>query len=172
MVAIAFRFVSRNLQPLVSPPLASATLLAIILNLLFQIGIKKTFSLSVALDNNPLTSIAQKLHCKGAEWGALPNTIVQAQKVSAELVQALKYHHLSDQQLQVNVRYDDLGLQGELVFEGKAIDVQAEDAKDRGNHHDESINCKQAIHIAKLHADKLEADIRADKQVLRFFIEQ
>lgn len=179
MVAIAFGFVPQlqhdvphNLQPLVSSPLTSATLLAIVLNFLFQIGIKKTFSLSVALDNNPLTSIAQKLHCKGAEWGALPNTIVQAQKVSAELVQALKYHHLSDQQVQVNVRYDDLGLQGELVFEGKAIDVQAEDAKDRGNHHDESINCKQAIHIAKLHADKLEADIRADKQVLRFFIEQ
>ena len=179
MVAIAFGFVPQlqhdvplNLQPLVASPLTSATILAIILNMLFQIGVKKHINFPAILDSDSLAKIDQQLHDKGAEWGALPNTIVRAKKVYAELVQALKQIQVENKQLLVNVSYDDLGLQGELIYNGDAINVHLDSSENLVDDQNKNAACHQAIQVAKSHVDKLETDTKDGKQVIRFFIEQ
>ena len=179
MVAIAFGFVPQlqqdvpnMLQPLVASPLTTATILAIILNMLFQIGVKKHLGIHGVLDNTLLSTIDQQLHDKGAEWGAVPSTIVRARKVCAELVELLKHIHLDNKQLQLNVSYDDLGLQGELIYYGQAVNFDGEVGSAVMDARGGNANKLLAIQAAKLHTDTLAARKKGDTQVLSFNIHQ
>ncbi len=77
------------LAPLVGSSLAFATMIALALNLLFRIGVKKTVALRVERDAVGGTGISDFLRTNGAKWGARPEIVARASFAANQLVEAV-----------------------------------------------------------------------------------
>ena len=106
------------LAPLLASSLAFATLIALALNLLFRIGVKKTVTLNVARDVVGTTKISDFLHVQGAQWGARAEVISRASFAANQLVEAVAGNGWSDGAFTLEASFDEFNLDLHAVYPG------------------------------------------------------
>lgn len=101
------------LAPLVASSLACATVIALALNLLFRIGVKKTVALKVErhdVGSVGDASISDFLRVNGAKWGARPEIISRASFAANQLVEAVADSCWQSGPLALEASFDEFNL--------------------------------------------------------------
>ena len=176
IVGLAFEFMPQLqhglpsvLWPLVVSPLTTATLLALILNFFFQIGVCKTVQLDVCLKQKCTTIIHDQLQKWGSDWGALPFTIARANKMISDTLFVLENMNVKNNDVTIILRYNEYSLEGEMIYTGKPLDLSVCDENVPDN---DNFVLAVALRAAKAQVDSLRQKSNGDEQRLVFTIEQ
>jgi xanthine permease XanP len=106
------------LAPLVASSLALATIIALVLNLLFRIGVKKTVALNVERDAIGTANISDFLRENGAKWGARPEIISRASFAANQLVEAIAENSWTAGKLTLEASFDEFNLDIHASYPG------------------------------------------------------
>jgi xanthine permease XanP len=103
---------------LTSSMLSIATIAAIILNLIFRLGRKRTATISLAAAESPWQRLEPWVRHQGEQWGVGADILGQAAATVIEALEQLQTHHLNDGPVQVTLSYDDLDLVADIAYRG------------------------------------------------------
>jgi xanthine permease XanP len=106
------------MAPLVASSLAFATIIALLLNLVFRIGVKQTVSLVVERNAVEGANISDFLHENGAKWGARPEIISRASFAANQLVEAVAENCWSAGPLVLEASFDEFNLNIHASYPG------------------------------------------------------
>jgi xanthine permease XanP len=107
------------LAPIFSSSLSLAAVLAVLLNLLFRIGVAKRerFVLTPGVDGSD--SIFNFMERQGAAWGARREVIYRAVSAINELFEAVTSSGLAEGKVEMEVAFDEFNLEVEARYEGE-----------------------------------------------------
>lgn len=110
-------------QPLVSTPMSVSACTAILLNLLFQIGISRESGIKVALGDDPFTTARDFLERQGDLWGARRDVIAAAIPVTAQALEMLHDNAIADGEIELRARFDETHLDIYLLYHGPVMEA-------------------------------------------------
>ena len=99
-----------------------ATLVALTLNLLFRIGVRKTVSLKVEADAIEPQKIENFFKANGATWGARPEVVNRATFGVIQLVDAVRGEFWHRGTLEIRASFDEFSLNVDLAYDGDALE--------------------------------------------------
>jgi len=113
-------------QPIFSSSLSAATILAIILNLLFRIGISKkaSFTLTPGIDSSD--QIFTFMDRQGGMWGARKEVIYSAISAMNELFETLSAHSLTNETITMEANFDEYKLDVNIHYNGTPLEFPLE----------------------------------------------
>jgi NCS2 family nucleobase:cation symporter-2 len=108
------------LRPVVATSLSLTTLLAVVLNAIFRLGVARRATLVLARgdDQELIFAFMEK---QGAAWGARPEVIRQAAIAINECYEIAIGAHLTDGPIVVTARFDEFNLDLDLSYAGKPM---------------------------------------------------
>ena len=106
------------LAPAVSSSLAASTILALILNFLFRLGIARSAVLDLVPGESFTEAVFAFMERQGGLWGARPEVIHKAASAMSEAVEAVITLNGSDAQVKIKARFDEFNLDVSLIFQG------------------------------------------------------
>jgi xanthine permease XanP len=119
--------VYRNFPAVVKPVFSSstsvATVLVVILSLLFRIGLKKERSLELRIGHDHLEEITQFMEDQGAAWGMRGEVVSRATDAAYEVVNNLSLLPLRSEVITLSTSWDELRLDLEIEYAGLPIDL-------------------------------------------------
>jgi len=89
MMPEQFAALPSAIQPIFCSSLSASTIIAIVMNLIMRIGIRKTATLEVNPDVRLSEQVFNFLHKQGSAWGARPEIIHRASSAATEYLEAL-----------------------------------------------------------------------------------
>lgn len=101
--------------------LSISTLTAILLNLTFYLGSRKSATLSVALEESEGGRLEQWVHQQGRQWGVRADTLGEAAAAIKEALELLQTRRLNDGPVQVTIGYDDLDFVADIAYRGALL---------------------------------------------------
>jgi xanthine permease XanP len=105
----------------VGSSLVLSTVIALILNLVFRIGVKKTATLSI----EPRTVDPQKIEtffqAQGAKWGARPDVVKRASYGTVQLVDAIAAEYWREGPIIVAASFDEFNLDVRVSYQGAQL---------------------------------------------------
>jgi len=109
------------LQPLTGSCLAIATLVAILLNLIFRLGNRRTGSLSVAGNEKAWTQIEGFLQKQGETWELRPEMLALASRSAKEAWDLIMAHRLSQGPVALELSFDEPEFRLEITYHGAPL---------------------------------------------------
>jgi len=116
----------KPIAPLVSSSLAFSTLIALLLNLLFRIGVKKTVALSIPFDNIDPERIEKFFKTSGATWGARPDVVSRATFGVIQLLDAIRDTCWHGGAIEVSASFDEFNLDLRATYTGEPLEFPQE----------------------------------------------
>jgi len=159
-----FTQLAPHFQYLIGSPLTVSTLTAILLTLIFRIGISKQATLTIETTAATADSIWKFLQEKGALWGALPVMINRASQALTESIEALRSIKLDDSQIKIVMRFDEYKLRIAIRYQGPPLDLSIEKPTKAQLRRDPTAPCNLAIYLMVNTADHIKATTEKDKQ--------
>lgn len=120
-----YRQLPQALQPLVGSSLSLATISAVILNLLFRIGISRSATLSLTPGRDGSEQIYRFMDQRGRTWGARGEVIYKATAALNEFFEAAAEGGLTDGEIAVTARFDEFNLDLQIDYRGKPLELPA-----------------------------------------------
>lgn len=118
-----YRQVPTSVSPLFSSALSLATILAVILNLLFRLGISKCRTAQLVPDDTGnLDEITQLLQEQGAAWSMRSEVATRAIEAIHEFMIAVGQRGIVAPVL-VQLRFDEFKLEADLDYDGEPIEL-------------------------------------------------
>ena len=112
----------RPLAPLIGSSLVFSTIIALILNLLFRLGVKKTARLILEGAPVDVQKIDDFFQVNCATWGARPDVAKRATFGAIQLVEAVAENCWRRGPLAVEASFDEFNLDVRVAYEGPALD--------------------------------------------------
>ena len=109
-------------SPVVGSSFVFGTLIALALNLLFRIGVKKTVSLKIEAEAIDPQKIEDFFKTSGAAWGARPDVVNRATFGVIQLVDAARGEFWHRGALEIVASFDEYSLDVDLAYEGEALE--------------------------------------------------
>ncbi|WAC26058.1 uracil-xanthine permease family protein [Ancylobacter sp. SL191] len=153
-------------QPILESPLSVSTAVAVILNLVFQIGIRQTASVPVTADDNPFTATMDFLERQGDIWGARRDVISAAIPVVAEAVETLIDTGVAADGLEMEARFDETNFDVVLLYKGEAIEIPTLRPSPEDLLGDAQAVARFVGYMLSKRADKLVLGKRGERQAL------
>jgi NCS2 family nucleobase:cation symporter-2 len=113
------------LQPVVAAPLVVGLIGALLLNLVFRIGIKKSVSIVVAPGADALTKLEKFAEHQGGVWGARRDVIDRAVRAMIETSECLDLLIEPGKSAKVTMTFDEFWLDVLVEYEGKPLITSA-----------------------------------------------
>ncbi len=123
VVPSAFSGVPDWAQPLVTSPLVLATLVALSLNLLFRIGIRRSVTLTVDPNAVSLQEVANFIERAAGSWGARRDVITRVEFTVQQAVEAIVEFCQVKGPVGLAVSYDEFDIDATLTYRGVALDL-------------------------------------------------
>jgi xanthine permease XanP len=123
MFPAAFTGVPGWAQPLVTSPLVLATLVALSLNLLFRIGIKRKVDLSIDPKALELSEIANFIERAAGNWGARRDVVNRVQFVVQQAAEAIVDFCQVTGPISLALSYDEFDIEAKLAYNGVPLDL-------------------------------------------------
>lgn len=115
--------VPQNLKPILGSGLSMGVLTAIILNLLFRIGVAKQSEIALA-GNKVGSQITEFLEECGANWGAREDVISKASTAAGEALEELNRAKLIQGAAKLKAYFDEYKLILTLTYPGKKMSIE------------------------------------------------
>ncbi len=109
------------LQPAVSSPLVLGLLGALLLNLLFRIGIKKSASIAFTPGVDPLAKLEEFARHQGGVWGARRDVVERAVRAMIETAECLELLMEPGRAARVTMTFDEYWLDVTTEYDGKPL---------------------------------------------------
>jgi xanthine permease XanP len=111
------------IQPIFSSSLSTATVSAVVLNLIFRIGIAKKVSLVIEVGNDAAKKIFTFMDRQGGVWGARKEIINKAEAALNEFVEMAAEQNLVRGAVTMEVSFDEYNLDIDIQYQGRLIEV-------------------------------------------------
>jgi xanthine permease XanP len=123
VVPSAFAGVPHWAQPLVTSPLVLATLVALSLNLLFRMGIRRTVTMSIDPKAVVLQDVVNFIERAAGVWGARRDVVTRVEfAVQQGLDAIVEYCHVKGP-IAFAVSYDEFDIDAKLTYEGIPMEL-------------------------------------------------
>jgi NCS2 family nucleobase:cation symporter-2 len=109
------------LRPVFNSSLSLATVSAIVLNLIFRIGISKNVVLELKVGVDSSEKIFNFMENQGRIWGARPEVIRNAISAMNEFLEAASSLALTDNNIKMQVEFDEIKLDISITYHGQAL---------------------------------------------------
>lgn len=113
-------------QPLFSTPLTVGASCAILLNLLFRIGIARETGEIVPAGAPAFTTVQSFLERQGGLWGARRDVVAAAIPVAAQALELLQDNEIAKGPVELRARFDEAHLDVYLLYEGEVMEAPKE----------------------------------------------
>jgi xanthine permease XanP len=115
----------KAVSPLLASSLVFATIIALALNLLFRIGVRKTASLTVERARIDGKQIEEFFAARGAAWGARPDVVWRAAFAVIQFAEAVTETCWRQGPLAITASFDEFNLDVRLAYEGDLLEFPA-----------------------------------------------
>jgi len=156
------------IQPIFTSSLATATLLAIFLNLIFRIGIAKSQTIELEPGVDSSEKIITFMEKTGSLWGARREVIYRAISVINEFLESVTALKLTKGNLKVVVSFDEFNLDVNILYDGVLIDFPEERPSEDELLKGENAFIKLSGFIIRSQVDKVKSSIKNDKCNIHF----
>jgi len=136
----AFAGVPHWAQPLTTSPLVLATLVALTLNLVFRIGIRRSTSLALHPEAIVADDVERFIERAGGGWGARRDVVTRVQWAVQQALDALVQHGEIDGPLMLSISYDEFDIDVRLAYQGRLLELS-----DRPPTHDELLESEDGL---------------------------
>ena len=118
-----YHTVPNFLHPVFSSSTSVATVLVVILSMLFRIGLKKQSSMELRADNDSLDEITQFMEEQGSAWGMRKEVVTRATDAAYETVNNVRLMPLRSGLITLRTVWDELRLDLEIEYTGVPIEL-------------------------------------------------
>ncbi len=122
MVPGAYANVHHWIQPVFSSSLSLGAVTAIILNLIFRIGIKKRKTLELVAGEDSTEKIFDFMEKVGGMWGARKEIIYNAISAMNEFYESVSALKLTNNKIKMDINFDELSLNIDINYEGEIFE--------------------------------------------------
>ena len=157
-----------GLRPIVGSSLVFATLIALGLNLLFRIGVKRTVRLTVVPGQIDSQKIEEFLKAQGRTWGARPDVISRATFGISQLVEAVAENCWRNGDMVVEISFDEFNLDLNLSYHGEALEFPQKRPTDQEIRDTDEGMRKLAGFMLRHNADQVRSEVRAGQILVHF----
>ncbi len=171
MVPGAYAHMSGWIAPVFSSSLSLATVSAVVLNLLFRIGIaqKKVLVLKPGIDSGE--TIYRCLDDQGRAWGARPEIISRATRIVTELFEANEILGFSKGDITVTISFDEFNLDMLVVYEGKSLAFPLQGPTAEEVMADEKAVAGLSASIIRRTADRMKSEEKNGRTTIFFHLD-
>lgn len=113
------------LQPAVSSPLVIGLIAALLLNLAFRIGVKKSASIDYTPGTDPLSKLEDFVERQGGIWGARRDVIERVVRALIETAECLELLIAPGKTARVTMMFDEYWLDVTTEYDGKPLVTNA-----------------------------------------------
>jgi len=119
----AFSGVPHWLQPLVNSPLVLGTLVALALNLVFRLGIRRKVTMSIDPAAPDYQEVANFVERNAAIWGARRDVVARVEFAVQQAVEAVVENCQVSGPVEVEVGYDEFDIDVTLTYPGDPLEL-------------------------------------------------
>jgi xanthine permease XanP len=109
------------LRPIAASPLILATIVALMLNLAFRIGIKRSVELSIARDAYQLGEVENFVERSARSWGARHDFVVRLKPVVMQAVEAVAHLCEPGERIRLFMTYDEFDIEVRFQYRGPQL---------------------------------------------------
>jgi len=153
---------SAALQPLLGSALSISAIVALTLNLLFRLGVKKTAELRLGEESDHYPVINRFIEEQGAAWGVRKDVIDRAGFAILQYVEALSGMRTRPDAIGVKAHFDEFHLDIEIAYPGKQVDLPVVMPSPDEMLADDAGVTKMAGYLVRRHADRVSTDQSGD----------
>jgi xanthine permease XanP len=157
-----------QLSPLLGSSLVFATVVALVLNFVFRIGVGK--SASFAIDHRPIDSVSIETFFlkQCATWGARPDITQRAIFGTIQLVDAIADTCWDEGSVVITARFDEFNLDVEVSYIGKQLEFPTRrPAIDQIRDEEEGVRLL-AGYLLRQNADRIRSEQKHGRSVVHF----
>jgi NCS2 family nucleobase:cation symporter-2 len=118
-----FEHLPNWLHPITGSMLSISALCAIMLNLIFHIGSRRTATRAVPAIASSWEEADQWLHQQGREWSVAPEDLRRASETIKEALTLMEKGHLADGPVDIRISYDEIDFVLDLAYHGSLVDL-------------------------------------------------
>jgi len=145
-------------QPGFTSSLSVATLSALLLNLLFRIGITQRAKLQIDPRADSSEQIFLFMEKQGGVWGARREVIDRAKSAMNEFIEAVRVLELSTGKIDAEVSFDEFNLDVDMRYDGEPMEFPAERPTHADLLGDERAVAKLAGFLIRNYVDRVRSD--------------
>jgi len=119
----AFAGVPHWAQPLTTSPLVLATIVALSLNLVFRIGIRRSVSLSIQPDAVVAEDVERFIERAGGGWGARRDVVTRVEWAVQQALDALVQHGCVVGPMDLSISYDEFDIDARIAYAGAKLEL-------------------------------------------------
>jgi xanthine permease XanP len=113
-----YRSLPDALRPIFSSSTSLATVLIVLLSLLFRIGISKQHRFSVIVRQDPFETLHKAIKEQGSAWGMRPEVALSAEQALHELIASIATANPLLQEIDIELSFDELRLTASAKYDG------------------------------------------------------
>src|SRR5215813_12709438 len=159
MVPGLYREVPNLVQPLFSSSLSVSTVLVVLLNLLFRIGVTKRQLLELTPGVDGSQKIFEFMETQGAVWGAHRDVIMRATAALNEFVESAASLGLVNGKVQAEVTFDEFNLDLEIRYDGTLMEFPSKRPTEDALLADENAVASLSGFLIRQYADRMKAEM-------------
>jgi xanthine permease XanP len=159
MIPGLYRDVPNLIQPLFSSSLSISTVLVVLLNLLFRIGITKRQLLELTPGADGSQKIFEFMETQGGIWGARRDVIVRATAALNEFVESATALDLVKEKAQAVVSFDEFNLEVDIRYDGELIEFPSRRPTEEALLADEKAVAGLSGFLIRQYADRVSAEV-------------
>lgn len=110
-------------RPLTTSPLVLATLVALALNLVFRIGIRKKVVMTVDAKKLDLQEVSNFVERAAGAWGARRDVMTRVQFAVQQAVEAIVDHCHIDGPITLTLSFDEFDIDAVIAYKGMALEL-------------------------------------------------
>ncbi|HWR39452.1 MAG TPA: solute carrier family 23 protein [Patescibacteria group bacterium] len=156
------------LQPLFQSSLAAAAVTAILLNLLFRIGVAKHHVVDWTPGTVTSEEIADFMEANGSAWGARREIITRVAAVVNEFMESAAGLNLARGTVQVDASFDEFNLNVDIRYEGTLMDFPAVKPTETELLQDDAAFTRLSGFLIKKQVDMIRTSVDQEKCSIHF----
>lgn len=157
-----------QLSPLLGSSLVFATVVALVLNFVFRIGVGKSASTSIDSPPADAASIETFFMKQCATWGARPDVTQRAIFGTIQLVDAIADNCWEEGSVVITARFDEFNLDVEVSYIGKQLEFPARRPAIEQIRDDEEGVRLLAGYLLRQNADRIRSEQKHGRSVVHF----
>jgi len=154
------------IKPVFGSSLSLATIMAIILNLIFRMGIAKQKSLLIAPDKYNSDLIFDFMETQGGAWGARRDVISKSVIALTEITETLISCKMVKSDIVIDVKFDEYRLDIKVAYSGECLEFFDEIPDDEDLANTKTGAKKLSGYLIKKSIDRLNVKTHEDKQII------
>ncbi|HRU07081.1 MAG TPA: solute carrier family 23 protein [Candidatus Brocadiia bacterium] len=164
-----FPHVFENLHPVIYPifssSLSASAVLAVVLNLIFRIGIARKATLDARVGQDMADSIFKFMEHQGSLWGARHDVINNVTAAMTEFMEAAPYL-CADGGVHFEVSFDEFNIEARIRYKGKPLEISGRMPDKEEMFSDPGAPARLAGYLMRHYADKITTHSAGDEQTL------